>query len=115
MKHPSSREFYAYWDSARGDAPAPDRAEIEPGAVRELLGDVFVLSYDAGVGYPFRVDGTRVCDLLVCDLKDRSLLALFDAQSLREIEDIISVVTEVTLPAVARSTATSQDGSNTQF
>jgi hypothetical protein len=111
MKHPSSREFYAYWDNARGDAPAPDRSEIEPGAVRELLGDVFVLSYDAGAGYPFRVAGTRVCALLGCDLKDRSFSALFDAQSRREIEDIISVVTEETLAAVAGITATSQDGS----
>src|SRR5436190_1045923 len=81
MKHPSSREFYAYWDKARGDAPAPDRSEIEPGAVRELLGDVFVLSYDAGAGYPFRVAGTRVCALLGCDLKDRSFSALFDPLS----------------------------------
>ena len=44
MKHPSSREFYAYWDEKRGGARAPDRSEIEPGAVRELLGDIFVLS-----------------------------------------------------------------------
>ena len=37
MKHPSSREFFAYWDEKRGDARAPDRSEIEPAAVRELL------------------------------------------------------------------------------
>ena len=53
MKHPSSREFFAYWDAKRGDARAPDRSEIEPGAVRELLGDIFVLSYDNDAGYPF--------------------------------------------------------------
>jgi hypothetical protein len=111
MKHPSSREFYAYWDNARGDALAPDRSEIEPSAVRELLGDVFVLSYNAGAGYPFRVAGTRVCALLGCDLKDRSFSALFNAESRREIEDIISVVTEETLAAVAGITATSSNGS----
>jgi len=42
----------------------PTRSEIEPGAVRELLGDIFVLSYDAAAGYPFRVAGTRICALL---------------------------------------------------
>src|SRR6266478_3246009 len=47
MKHPSSREFFAYWDEKRGGARAPDRSEIEPSALRELLGDIFVLSYDA--------------------------------------------------------------------
>ena len=110
MKHPSSREFFAYWDEKRGDARAPDRSEIEPGAVRELLGDIFVLSYDGAGGYPFRVAGTRVCALLGCDLKDRSFSALFAPGGRREIEDIIAVVSEEMLPAVAGITATSQDG-----
>jgi hypothetical protein len=111
MKHPSSREFFAYWDGKRGAARAPDRSEIEPGAVRELLGDIFVLSYDAAAGYPFRVAGTRVCALLGCDQKDRSFSALFEPADRREIEEIIAVVAEELLAAVAGVTATSEDGS----
>jgi hypothetical protein len=111
MKHPSSREFFAYWDAKRGGARAPDRSEIEPGAVRELLGDIFVLSYDAAAGYPFRVAGTRVCALLGCDQKDRSFSALFEPKDRREIEEIIAVVAEELLGAVAGITATSADGS----
>jgi hypothetical protein len=111
MKHPSSREFFAYWDAKRGDARAPDRSEIEPGAVRELLGDIFVLSYDNDAGYPFRVAGTRVSALLGRDLKDTSFSALFTApDSRREIEDIISYVAEEMLAAIAGITATSHDG-----
>jgi hypothetical protein len=110
MKHPSNREFFAYWDERRGEARAPDRSDIEPGAVRELLGDIFVLSYDAASGYPFRVAGTRVCALLGCDLKDRSFSALF-ADDRREIEEIVAVVAEELLGAVAGISATSQDGS----
>jgi hypothetical protein len=111
MKHPSNREFFTYWDEKRGGARAPERSEIEPGAVRELLGDIFVLSYDAASGYPFRVAGTRVCALLGCDLKDRSFSELFDADGRREIEEIIAVVAEEMLPAVAGITARSEDGS----
>jgi hypothetical protein len=111
MKHPSTREFFAYWDEKRGGARAPDRSEIEPGAVRELLGDIFVLAYDAASGYPFRVAGTRVCALLGGDLKDRSFSALFTPDARREIEDIIAVVSEEMLAAVAGITATAQDGS----
>jgi hypothetical protein len=62
-------------------------------------------------GYPFRVAGTRVCALLGCDLKDRSFSALFAADGRREIEEIIAVVAEEMLAAVAGITATSQDGS----
>lgn len=111
MKHPSNRDFFAYWDAKRGGARAPERGEIEPGAVRELLGDVFVLSYDANSGFPFRVAGTRVCALLGCDLKDRSFSALFEPANRREIEDIVTVVAEEMLAAVAGITATAQDGS----
>jgi hypothetical protein len=111
MKHPSSREFFAYWDEKRGAARAPDRSEIEPGAVRELLGDIFVLSYDATSGHPFRVAGTRVCALAGRDLKDRSFSALFAPDARREIEDIVTAVAEEMQAAVAGITATSEDGS----
>jgi len=110
MKHPSSREFFAYWNEKRGDARAPDRSEIEPGAVRELLGDTFVLSCDACAGYPFRVAGTRVCALFGCDVKDKSFPALFAPESRGEIEDILAAVTEDTLPVIAGVTAASSNG-----
>ena len=110
MKHPSSRQFFAYWDAKRGHARAPDRSEIEPGAVRELLGDIFVLSYDNEAGFPFRVAGTRVSALLGRDLKDASFAALFAEESRREIEDIVTYVAEEMLAAIAGVTATSQDG-----
>ena len=110
MKHPANREFFAYWDQRRGDGRAPDRSDIEPNAVRGLLGDIFVLSYDADAGFPFRVAGTRVCALAGCDLKGTSFAALFEPESRREIEEIIPVVAEETLPAIAGVTATAESG-----
>jgi hypothetical protein len=111
MKHPSSRAFFAYWDDKRGSARAPDRSEIEPGAVRELLGDIFVLSCDAAAGYPFRVAGTRVSALIGSDLRDRSFSALFAPEGRREVEEIVAVVAEEMLAAVAGVSAATQDGS----
>ena len=110
MKHPSSRQFFAYWDAKRGHARAPDRSEIEPSAVRELLGDIFVLGYENEAGFPFRVAGTRVCALLGRDAKDSSFTALFADESRREIEDIVTYVAEEMLAAIAGITATSEDG-----
>src|SRR5437763_6514455 len=99
MKHPSSREFFAYWDEKRGLNRAPDRSEIEPGAVRDLLGDIFVLSYDPAAGYPFRVAGTRVCALLGRDQKGASFAGLFTQACRREIEDVVGIVAEEMLAA----------------
>jgi hypothetical protein len=104
MKHPSSQAFFAYWDEKRGSARAPDRSEIEPGALR-------VLGYDPAAGYPFRVAGTRVCALLGCDQKGSSFSALFTPPCRREIEDIIGIVAEEMLAAVAGVSATGEDGS----
>jgi hypothetical protein len=111
MKHPSNREFFAYWDSKRAHARAPERSDIDPNAVRELLGDIFVLSCDHEAGFPFRVAGTRVSALLGRDLKDHSFSALFAAESRREIEDIVTYVAEEMLPAIAGLTATTEGGS----
>src|SRR5579859_1128620 len=113
MKHPASREFFAYWDGRRGDARAPDRSDIDPNAVRELLGDIFVLSCEAG--YPFRVAGTRVCALFGRDMKDQNFPALFAAQSRREIEEITAVVADEMLPAIAGLTTTSPRGVTTHL
>jgi hypothetical protein len=110
MKHTSTREFFAYWDRQRGTERAPDRSDIEPDAVRDLLGDIFVLSYDARAGYPFRVAGTRMCALLGRDAKDTSFSALFRSDARREIEDIVAIVAEETRPAVVGIDATTEHG-----
>jgi len=52
MKHAASRELYAYWQENRGTRVAPERTEIEPGAIRSVLADAFVLPLDCKAGYP---------------------------------------------------------------
>lgn len=110
MKHPASREFFAYWDEKRGLNAAPDRSELEPGPVRELLGDIFVLSYEPDAGYPFRVAGTRVCALLGEDLKGKEFAGLFESTSRIDIEDILGAVTADKLAAVVGVTARTSGG-----
>ena len=41
MKHPSARELYDYWNAQRGLRAAPERADIEPGAIRRALADTW--------------------------------------------------------------------------
>jgi hypothetical protein len=115
MKHPSSRKFFEYWDNKRGDARAPERGDVDPNAVRELLGDIFVLSCDAGAGYRFRVAGTRLCAMLGRDLKDVSFPTLFTGASRREIEEVVATVADEMLPAIAGLTATSPRGALSHF
>ncbi|WP_407155256.1 PAS domain-containing protein [Bradyrhizobium sp. STM 3557] len=115
MKHPSNRDFFAYWDERRGYGRAPDRSDIEPAAVRELLGDIFVLSCDVEAGFPLRMAGTRLCALLGGDVKNQSFPAQFAPQSRGEIEEIVTIVCEEMLPAVAGIRAPSPAGSTAHF
>ncbi len=77
MKHPATQSLYAYWDSIRGDRLAPERAEIDPTAIRHLLADTFMLEVDPEGRHPFRLAGTRVCALFGRELKDESFSALW--------------------------------------
>ena len=43
MKHSSNRELFEYWNKRRGRRSAPERGEIEPGAIRHVLADTFIL------------------------------------------------------------------------
>src|ERR1700759_4293748 len=115
MKHPVSREFFTYWESKRGNARAPERGDVDPSALREQLGDIFVLSYDDAATYPFRVAGTRICALFGGDVKDASFPALFARKHRRDISDIIAAVAEDVVPAVAGLTAPSADGRTTHL
>jgi len=63
MKHASSRELFMHWQDRRRARIAPERAEIEPGAIRKALADVFLLGAEADAEPRFRLAGTRVCAL----------------------------------------------------
>jgi hypothetical protein len=109
MKHPSSRAYFAYWDAQRSGAKAPDRSAFEPGAVRELLADSFVLACEPDKGLPFRVAGTRVCALFGRDLKGEAFVSLFAAPQ-QPIVDLVGAVVDELQPVVAGINATAPDG-----
>jgi hypothetical protein len=110
MKHAGSRELYAYWDDKRGKRPAPERAEIEPGAIRNVLSDAFILALDGSTGHPFRLAGTRVCALFGRELKGEPFIGLWAAASQPTIADLIAILEDEKVGTVAGVSAQSGDG-----
>ena len=110
MKHAGSRELYAYWDKKRGKRPAPERAEIEPGAIRNVLSDAFILALDGGAGHPFRLAGTRVCALFGRELKSEPFIGLWAAASQPTIADLMTTLDEEQVGTVAGVSAQNGDG-----
>ena len=110
MKHASSRELFAYWDALRGTRTAPDRAEIEPGEIRKVLGDTFILAFDPDAGHPVRLAGTRVCALFGRELKGAAFAELWDAASRPAIRDLIDVAADEGVGLVAGASGRTPEG-----
>ncbi len=77
MKHPSSRALYAYWDRLRAGRAAPERGELDPGAIRTILGDVMILEVGGPHRYAVRLAGTRICSLMGRELRARAFVETF--------------------------------------
>jgi len=110
MRHPSIRELFDYWNQQRGTRPAPDRGDIEPGAIRRVLADTFILSFDETMGHPFRIAGTRVCAAFGRELKNERFLDLWAADSHKPMRDLLNVVGNETVGVVASAHGTSTAG-----
>lgn len=110
MKHAASQDLYAYWQERRGRRPAPERGEIEPGAIRHVLSDAFILALDGGAGYPFRLAGTRVCALFGRELKGESFIGLWAAASQTTVVDLLGILEHERVGTVGGVTAQSTHG-----
>jgi hypothetical protein len=92
VKHSSTRSLYAYWNERRGTRAAPERGEIEPGAIRSALGDSFILCADPVADHAFRLAGTRVCSLFGREMKGHSFVPLWDERDRDAISDLLAIV-----------------------
>jgi hypothetical protein len=110
MKHPSTRELFDYWNDRRGRRIAPARADIEPGALRRVLADTFILSGDPRRGHQFRIAGTRVCALFGRDLKGEAFLDLWSAASRDEMRTLLAIVADEGVGVVASAGGMSAAG-----
>ena len=77
MKHATSRELFAYWDRVRGGELAPRRSEIEPGDIRRILADTFILEVVGRENFVVRLAGTRMCSLYGREIKGAAFLDLW--------------------------------------
>ena len=100
MKHSSIRELFGYWNERRGLRSAPERGDIEPGAIRRILADTFMLAVDGRAGHPFRIAGTRVCAAFGRELKGEAFVDLWAAENQDLIRDILAIVAQETIGVV---------------
>ncbi len=110
MKHPSSRILFSYWDALRGQRAAPERGEIEPGEIRHVLADTFILEIGPGRRGHFRLGGTRLCALFGRELKGQVLHELWPADGQDEMRHFIDIVVDETAGLVAGLAGVTDNG-----
>jgi hypothetical protein len=115
MKHASTRALFNYWNEQRGARPAPERSDIEPGDIRHILGDTFILTEDFADEIRFRLAGTRVCTLFTREIKGEAFSAFWSEQSRMDIEGLLAAVTCENVGAVAGVIGRTDDGSQIEL
>jgi len=110
MKLATTRALFAYWDGLRGERTAPERAEIEPAAIRHVLADTFVVEVDSARHCPFRLAGTRLCALFGRELKGVGLCDLWATDRRHEAASLIGTVLDERAGAVCGLTAMTAGG-----
>lgn len=101
MRQQVSKELFAYWSELKGDRLAPDRADIDPGAIKHILADTFILEVDADAQFPLRLSGGRVNALWRREQKGRSFVELWRPADRRSASLAVSTVVDGVVPVVA--------------
>jgi hypothetical protein len=101
VKLATSQELHAYWSLLRGARSAPERAEIDPSAIRGVLADTFILEVDHSARYPIRISGARTNSLFARELKGASFIELWQPADRREIATMLKSVADEAAAIVA--------------
>jgi hypothetical protein len=94
MKHRTLFTLYTYWNQVRAGRLAPRRLEIEPSRIAGILAETFMLERMNPSTYPYRLAGTRLCELLGRELRGTNFLTGWTDEDQRTLERLLASVCE---------------------
>ena len=110
MKHAATRMLFDYWDRLRGERAAPDRGEIEPGEIRHILADTFILELGPDRSPELRLAGTRMCAFFGGELRGRRFDHLWAEEARNDPRRWVDIVVDETAGVVAGLTGSTAEG-----
>jgi len=116
MRNSGSKSLYKYWNNLRRGRKAPERGEIEPSDIRNLLSDTFILEVDNNLRtISFRLAGTRLCTIYGRELKGYGYLGLWEESDNLTIIKCIAAVYRDYIPAVISHTGFASNNRSVGF
>jgi len=115
LKHASTQTLFDYWNRRRGRRWAPARSEIDPGDIRRVLADTFLLASDFVDDLRFRLAGTGVCALFAREIKGEAFNSLWSDTSREQIENLLAVVLDEKVGVVAGVLGRAESGMDVEL
>lgn len=115
MQHKSSKKLYDYWNEVRDGGFAPDRFEIEPVKIADILPDVFILECHDSSTYHFRLAGTRLCSALGHELRGYNMLDYWAGDDREAVQNLLHNVVNDGAGAVMELTCINGDREHAVF
>lgn len=115
MKTLSAQRLYNYWQKRRGERPAPERRDIEPAAIKDLLSDVFILEYKADAEFTYRLAGSSLCNVYCRELKGRSFREFWPQDDLEALDTMVMAIREDAAAAIIGYQGVNSRGQSVNF
>jgi len=109
MRHAQSRALHSYWQTLRLGSAAPQRKDIEPQDIADLLGYVFILRRIDPAHHVFRLAGTQLCELYQREFRDQNFLSLWRGHDATHIQAVLESALAGASPASVVARASSMD------
>jgi len=110
MKQTQSVKLHNYWKELYGQSGVPERSQIEPMAIRDILGDTFILEFNTSGDINYRLAGTRLCAIFGSELKGQEFSSPWRNDGQETIADIVKSAARDNSIAIFGSTAVSKSG-----
>jgi hypothetical protein len=112
----NTKQLFAYWNRLRGSRSAPERGEVEPSDIREVLGDTFILEIAPQLRtISFRLAGTRLCAAYGKELKGFGYLGIWAEENNFDIAKAVASVYRDMQPVVLTYTSETATGRSTEY
>jgi hypothetical protein len=107
MRLKASLEVFNCWDSVRGADDAPQRADVDPAAIRHILSQIFILEIAPDDELRFRLAGTMACNLFGRELRGDLFSSLWGQAHANVAEatarEVMSKIAPMLIDAIGRT------------